>query len=58
MEWLSISTMIVLAVVCFASVIASVILISCVIYKEERCADSQQAGIEEDPAKNSLFSAF
>lgn len=58
MEWLSISTIIVLVVICFACVIASVILISCLIYREETSKDSQQYAIEEKPVKHRMRSAF
>ncbi len=58
MEWLSISTIIVLAVICFACVIASVIMISLLVYREESGREDAQAGVDEEPGKHKMRSAF
>lgn len=58
MEWLSISTIIVLAVICFACVIASVIMVSLLVYKEETGAETERYDFEEKPFKHRLGSEF
>jgi hypothetical protein len=58
MEWLNISTIIVLAVVCFACVITSVILVSVLIYREETTREPKPVVIEEKPIKHRWRSEF